>query len=97
MFSEENLPGRLIAGATDEPARSFKPSEEDNPVRAGYLLLKSLKNHLPHFRRSMESSLKRFVSALSSPAPAPEGTAWLKKLPQQAQAISFELWLHPEK
>jgi hypothetical protein len=59
MISEETVPGRLFAGATDKPARSFKPSEEDHPVRAGYLLLQSHKNHLPHFRRSMESSFKR--------------------------------------
>jgi hypothetical protein len=59
MFSEENLPGRLVAGTTDEPARSFKPSEEDHPVRAGHLLLQSLENHLPYFRRNIESSFKQ--------------------------------------
>jgi hypothetical protein len=41
MISEEIVPGRLIAGATDKPVRSFKPSEEDHPVRTGYLLLQS--------------------------------------------------------
>jgi hypothetical protein len=64
MVSEETLPGRLFAGATDEPARSFRPSEENLPAQAGRLLPQSLKNPLPHLRRSLASSFKRLCLGL---------------------------------